>query len=71
MIRVRIKDVVRCVDKISSDIFTKQIFIRIDGVTFTARLESREKTNELLNQACEDGFVNFDKENVKWVFQKI
>lgn len=69
MIRVKINDTVRYVERICGNAVLRQIYFRIDKINYTAQFETVEKVKELLDQACELGFINFDKEKVKWTFK--
>ena len=71
MIRVKMNDTIYCVERIRGNTVLNQIYFYSDKISYTALFETGEKVKELLDQACELGFINFDQENVKWVFKKI
>lgn len=69
MIRVKINNTVRYVEMIRGNTALNQIYFCINKISYTALFETGEKVKELLDQACELGFINFDKEKVKWTFK--
>lgn len=71
MIRVKMNDTVRYVKEICGKAVFKQISFYIDEIFYIAQFETSEKVKELLDQACELGFINFDKEKVRWTFKPI
>ena len=66
MIRIKIKDTVIAVKEVKGYPYCNQIVFHYDDDKYTITLTSDIKVEWLLRQACECGFIDFDKERGKY-----
>lgn len=68
MIRVRLKETIYCVKKLHSYPALGRIIFYDKDDKYEITLESSQKVEELMSQACERGFIDFTKENIEVEF---
>ena len=69
MIRIRLAETVYCVKKLYGYPAIQRIDFYDKDDRYTVTLESSQKVEELMSQACERGFIDFTKEKVRIEFE--
>ena len=65
MIRIRFKNTINTTKEIYGYPYTKEIVFYVKDDKYTITLQNSLIVEKLLNQACEQGFINFDKEEIE------
>jgi hypothetical protein len=67
MIRIRFKNSVVAVKEIEGYKYNNDIVFRFDGNKYTVIFHEPSRAEAILDQACEYGFINLDKEKVTYL----
>lgn len=69
MIRIRLAETVFCVKKVYGYPAIQRIDVYDKDGRYMVTLESSQKVEELMSQACERGFIDFTKEKIIFDFE--
>ena len=69
MIRIRLAETVFCVKKVYGYPTIRRIDVYDKDGRYMVTLESSQKVEELMAQACERGFIDFTKEKIRFDFK--
>ena len=69
MIRIRLAEEIFCVKRVYGYPAFRRIDVYDKDDRYKITLESSQKVEELMSQACERGFIDFTKEKIKFDFE--
>ena len=69
MIRIRLGETVFCAKRVYGYPAIRRIVVYDKDDRYTVALESSQKVEELMYQACERGFIDFTKEKIEFDFE--